>query len=104
MYFSPDLSPAYNVENLEKGIVEGCTKLLTTIRYERDEFGRMNNNLEVNEWLKKRKDEVTPILALCHDVCISPKMFSNFINKHDASSDFSSSMGKIETSITWFQQ
>ena len=42
------------IEHIGNGVVDGCDRLLTTVKYNRDDHGRVSNNAEVNQWLMQR--------------------------------------------------
>ena len=42
------------IEVLGDGVVDGCDQLLTTVRYEYDDYTNIVNNDEVNQWLMQR--------------------------------------------------
>ena len=69
------------IEHLGYEVVDGCHRLLTTVEYEKDDYGGILNSEEVNQWLIHRHAHL-PFHQACFTTSINPQGIAVCFEEH----------------------
>jgi len=66
------------IAHIGNRVVDGCGRLLTTVKYKINTNGETTNNKKVNEWLKTRHNSF-PLYIACYSTSVTPQLIQKRI-------------------------